>query len=176
MVLAEMWHNNAVLFDSMSQEVNFLATSPIDFVDVYSQAISRRFLTPFAGQISPRPALLVQVHNSKVVTKVQKAAVWTLVAANMLFAFFGLALTLWAVGIGGQKYKARDVYQVYTRLGVMGLSAQLFEKDHSARQVEDEQELFETRYEEKGRSVKRVGIERTATGGSIFTVSEKGEK
>jgi hypothetical protein len=175
MLMAEMWHFNAAYLDVVTHEANFRANTPSEVPEVYAQAISRKFLIPFAGQITARPALLVQTKSSRVVTKVPKAAIWTLVVANMLFAFFGLGLTVWAMLAAKGRDKAREVKQVFSRLGIMGLSAQLFEGEYARREVDGEEELFELRYGEKDRMVKRVGVDKTNSGGAVFTISERWE-
>lgn len=62
-----------------------------------------------------------------------------------------------------------DVAQVCTRLGVAGLAAALFEREHSQQVAESDMDLFE---ENKGASEKRlkVGVRRTDTGGSAFAL------
>lgn len=117
--------------------------------------------------MSARPAVLAQTRTSKVITKVPVAALWLLVLANAIYALLGIALATMAL-----VYTNPSVHQVYTRLSITGIVAQLFEREYAERAVESEESLFRENVE-KDAEVKRVGVRRTDTGGSAFAVSEK---
>lgn len=90
----------------------------------------------------------------------------------MSFAILGLALSGTALRKTGN-----EVYQVYTRLGVSGLSAALFEKGYKERIVREDSKLFEEnlgKAEGGGVVTKKVGVGLTRAGGAGFTISRVG--
>jgi len=132
---------------------------------VYSRAASRQFLLPLAAQTTPRPAIIAQSRNSRVVTKVRSSAIWILVAANLLFVGLGITLCITAlVTLSNNEH----VLQVQARLGITGLTAQLLEGIFAQRKVKDDKQLFECHKEGNGKMKKLVSVERTAEGGIIF--------
>ncbi|KAL5446676.1 hypothetical protein PMIN07_001393 [Paraphaeosphaeria minitans] len=152
------------------QTASASATSMDTFIDAYGLGLSKIRTYSLATQMSPRPALLTQTRTSKVITKVPVAALWLLVLANVLYSLLGLALATMAL-----IYTTPSVHQVYTRLSVTVIVAQLFEREYAERAVESEEKLFRENVE-KGAEVKRVGVRRTDTGGSLFAVSEKSSR
>ncbi|KAK7179762.1 hypothetical protein PSPO01_14154 [Paraphaeosphaeria sporulosa] len=154
-------------YDWALQIASASATSMDAFIDAYGLGLSKVRSYSLATQMSPRPALLTQTRTSKVITKVPVAALWLLVLANVLYSLLGLALATMAL-----IYTNPSVHQVYTRLSVTGIVAQLFEREYAERAVETEMKLFRENVD-KDAEVKRVGVRRTDTGGSLFAISEK---
>jgi hypothetical protein len=140
-------------------------SSPSAFIRSFSLGMSKAYSYPLASQMSGRPSLLAQVRTSKVVTRLPVAALWFLVVANVGYAALGVYLAAWAM------LKATPaVHQVQIRLGIPGLVAALFNKDRFETKVDADGELFEEKFIDVGLATKKVGIMRTGTGGSSFTV------
>lgn len=154
-------------FTKATYAADLLQTSPENFIDVWTAEVTKVLALPLAGQTSPRPAELVQRRVSKVVTKMPISALWILVTANMAFVGLGLGLAVMAL-----LSTSENVYQVQARLGVAGLAAALFEKVHFERVVRSDTDLFAENAAEKSGYIKKVGVKRTDTGGTIFTLSE----
>ncbi|KAF2874177.1 hypothetical protein BDV95DRAFT_666115 [Massariosphaeria phaeospora] len=125
--------------------------------------LSRVYTYPLAAQLSNRPSLLAQQRVSKVITKLPAAALWLLVVANLLFALLGFSLAVSAI-----LRTTPDVHQVQMRLGVTGLAAALFDKIQSERSADTDDNLFEENWKKMPTNIKRVGVEKTDTGGSAF--------
>jgi hypothetical protein len=162
---AEIWKQFPADFQRARDKASVLARTSKEFVETYSQGVSRALLLPFAGQVEPRPALLVQSRSSKIVSKVPKAAVWVLVVSNILFLSLAVGLTVFALVVSS---KDPDVHQVHTRLGISGLASQLFEEGYSQRKVKDSEELFEEHTQDDEKLYKKVRVEITDEGGAQF--------
>ncbi|KAF2465375.1 uncharacterized protein BDR25DRAFT_346241 [Lindgomyces ingoldianus] len=132
----------------------------------YTFGMSRSFLAHIGGQSSPRQALKTQVRVPKLITKVSKAALWTLVVSNLVYAAVGIILAVYAI-----RARSEDVFGFRARLTVGGLAAQIFEKPFADKKADDEWELFR---ESEGLMSSRVGAEKTAVGGTTFWI--KGER
>lgn len=167
MPMSAMWRKFTTQITQATHEANVLAESVDHYVDLFSRGMSRRYTTQFAGQTSSRPSLLVQSRNSRLVSKVPKTAIWILVSANLLFIVLALGLTGFALAAS-----SADVYQVYTRLGVAGLAAQLFEGSYARRVVKNNEELFGEHAEAEDKIIKRVGVERREEGGTELVLLE----
>jgi hypothetical protein len=152
-------------YDRALQSASASATSMDAFIEAYGLGLSKIRSYSLATQMSPRPALLAQTRTSKVITKVPVAALWLLVLANALYTLFALALATMAL-----IYTNPSVHQVYTRLSVTGIVAQLFEREHAERAVVSDDMLFRENVD-KDAEILRVGVRRTNTGGSAFAVS-----
>lgn len=137
------------------------------FIDSYALSLAKVRSYSLATQMSPRPALLTQTRNSKVITKVPVAALWLLVIANALYALFSLGLAVMAL-----VYTTPSVHQVYTRMSITGIVAQLFEREYAERAVDSEEMLFRENVDKEA-EIKRVGVRRTDTGGSAFAISSE---
>jgi hypothetical protein len=166
MAMAEMFDHGVTSREVVVSEANYMATNMDEFLQSYTRGLARSYLAPLGAQSSPRPALLVQSRNSRIVSQVPKAALWLLVTANLLYIILAISLTVLALQV-----TSMDVEQLQTRLNVTGLAAQLFEGAYAGRQVRDEKELFEASARVDG-GVKRVGVQRTLTGGTTFEVVE----
>ncbi|KAF2726617.1 hypothetical protein EJ04DRAFT_571109 [Polyplosphaeria fusca] len=146
------------------------AESPQQFIDRLAYGISQSFIVPIATQLSPRPALLAQRRISKVMTKIPTVAICLLVLANGLYALLGMGLAVLAL-----IRTSPAVHQVQTRLSVTGLVAQLFEPERSRCAVGSESDLFSGSSGAGIAAVKRVGVKRTDTDGSVFVVNDSKE-
>lgn len=100
-------------FDDVLREASISLSTPQSFIDACSLGMSKVMTLPLASQTTGRPARLVQRRISKVITKLPKAALWSLVSANLLFASLGLFLTTLALFV-----TSPDIHQVQVRLGV----------------------------------------------------------
>lgn len=96
-------------------EFDIFTDTPTNVVENYPRIYSQKLLATFAGVTQLRPALLTQVRSSQVVTRVPKSAVWLLIAANMLFALFAVAMATYVLSVA-----SIDVHQVHTRLSISG--------------------------------------------------------
>lgn len=139
--------------------------SPDEFISTYSREVSRILTHSLAAQTVAQTVLLAQTRVSKVVTQLPANALWVLVAANIFFAMIGVGLAVLALLSASEA-----VHQVHTRLGVTGLVAALFEDSHAERAVKSDTDLFEERLGGRSRQPKKVGVRRTTTGGSTFTL------
>ena len=152
-------------YDRALQYASSSASSMQAFIDSYALGLSKIRSYSLSTQMSPRPALLTQTRDSKVITRVPVAALWLLVLANGLYALLGLGLAVTAL-----IYTNPSVHQVYTRMSITGIVAQLFEREYAERAVESEEMLFRENVD-KDAEIKRVGVRRTDTGGSAFAIS-----
>jgi hypothetical protein len=163
-------------FDDVLREASLELSTPESFLKAIEIGMGKVQTLPLAAQTVGHDARLVQRKVSKVITSLPKAALWGLVVSNLLFSFLGLTLTVLALIA-----TSPSVHQVRVRLSVAGLVAQLFETQHSEREVDDDIDLFKKRDREvsggdSARDIK-VGVRRTDTGGSMFTtVSHDGEE
>jgi len=114
--------------------------------------------------------LKVQSRSSKIVTRVQKGAVWTLVCANLLYALLAIGLTTFAL-----LSSSITVHQVCTRMTVAGLVAQLFEGQFAWRMVSGSNELFEEN-SNHGSKPKRVMTVRLPDGGTELGLLDTGSE
>lgn len=137
-------------------------SSPDNFISSFELGMSKAYSYPLASQLSSRPSLLTQVRSSKVVTRLPVAALWTLVAANTLYAVLGMVIAICAM-----RKASAEVGQVQMRLGVAGFVAALFERAQFERVVASEEALFET--SRKG-SEKKIAVVATDEGGSSFAM------
>lgn len=141
-----------------------------EFIKAYEITSSKLLVRPIVAQTSNRPSLLVQKRRSRLLTRLPVVSLWFLVVANLLYAVLGLCLAGWAF-----VNTSPSIHQVYTRLSISGLVAELFEKPFSKRVVKRDLDLFEDgdgRKPERG--VKNVGVRMTDAGGSeLFLTAAK---
>ena len=152
-------------FPTAVDDANQIQTSTEDMVNAYALAMSQRFLATLSGQLSNRPSPKAQRGNSILITQMPKATLWTLVTLSLLFALFGIGLTGIALVV-----LSVDVQQIQMRLSIARLTVEVFEKRNSERLVKSETELFQENDEEP--VVRRIGVRRTDTGGTVFSSSE----
>jgi hypothetical protein len=99
------------------------------------------------------------------VTKLPVAALWFLIVANVVFAMFGFGLAMWAM------IRATPVvHQLQMRLGISGLVAALFDREHSELKAEDEDHLVAKGDVDGGAEVRKIEFYRTRAGGAGFEV------
>ena len=164
MPMALMFRFSTVLLEYARTEASVVAKSLDEYVQIFSRSMASKYLAPIAGQVSSRPALLVQTRSSRIVSKVPKTALWILITANILYIILAITLAILALLV-----MSTDVYQLHTRLNVTGLAAQLFEGPYAEQKVKDNKELFQMPAKVDG-GLNRVRIHRTATGGTKFSV------
>jgi hypothetical protein len=156
-------------FDDVLREASLELSTPASFLAAIEIGMSKVQTLPLAAQTIGREARLVKRRVSKVITSLPKAALWGLVVANMLFSLLGFTITVMAL-----MATSPSVHQVRIRLSVAGLVAQLFETQHSERAVDDDVDLFKKGPtgdgERDGGGAVKVGVRRTDTGGSLFTI------
>ena len=138
------------------------------FVEKVSRSASEVFAKLLATQLSSRPALLVQERTSRLVTKLQTAALWFLVTTNLLYVVFSISLAVLALVATSD-----GVHQVHTRLSIAGLVAELFEKPYSRRAVSSDSDLFENS-DSNSEAMKCVEVAMTDEGVSEFVLCERG--
>lgn len=100
---------------------------------------------------------MAQERSTKLVTRISKAPLYTLVLANMLFVVLGIALAVLAIARSGG-----EVREVQARLSIEGLVADIFEGRRAKERVESIDDLFEEKY---GQESTRVVIRNSAQGG-----------
>jgi len=120
------WLSNSLASNSMSK-----------FMTRRANTFSSLALAHYAAQIDTRTIELAQLRENPVVAKVPIAPLWTLVAANLTYAFFAIVSTVLAI-----ISNSRDVSQVQKRLRILGLVAQPFESPHSEKVIGEGEGTF----------------------------------
>lgn len=128
--------------------------------DDWASAYSVAALALSSGFMAPRANLEEQVRSSKLVSRVPKAPLYTLVALNCVYALSGLVLAWFAAR--AEPEKTNDLRE---RLSTSALVAFCFEGDRARRAVEKKRELFD---EHAGVGTGRVGLARAQEGGVSF--------
>ena len=165
---AYVWGNMADAFTTAVDDANQAQNSSIDMTNAYSLAMSQRFVATLSGQLSDRPSPKVQRRKTILITQMPRAALWTLVSLNLLFALFGIVLAGIALVV-----LTVDVQQTQMKLSIAGLTAVVFEKRNSELRVKRETDLFQEH--DKDPVLRRIGVVRTDTGGISFSASENGD-
>ena len=155
-------------FTTAVDDANQAQNSSIDMTNAYSLAMSQRFVATLSGQLSDRPSPKVQRRKTILITQMPRAALWTLVSLNLLFALFGIVLASIALVV-----LTVDVQQTQMKLSIAGLTAVVFEKQNSELRVKRETDLFQEH--DKDPVLRRIGVVRTDTGGISFSASENGD-
>lgn len=65
-----------------------------------------------------------------------------------------------------------EVSQVQTRLGVAGLVAALFDREHSERPAGSDERLFVENVSTSANDLKKIAVMKTKEGGSSFTLCQ----
>jgi len=146
---------SVAIFSNTSQEL----------ADKIAATYSQTALALGAQSVLRRPALAVQERETFLVSRVQAAPLYTLVAANLLFVLFGIVLTCIAIITSGE-----DVREVQARLSIVGLVADRFEAHRGRNGVENLDDYFE---EKEGNDSMRVAIRETDQKGFAYVVLEK---
>lgn len=126
-------------------------SSPDNFIRSIELGMSKAYSYPLASQLSGRPSLLTQTRSSKVVTRLPITALWSLVAASLLYVLIGLVIGLCAIS-----ELTYEVSQVKMRLSVVGLVATLFAREQSEEVVANEKVIFDNNDDVD--TVKRVAV------------------
>ncbi|KAF2736476.1 hypothetical protein EJ04DRAFT_160100 [Polyplosphaeria fusca] len=79
-----------VLSETVVLGANALSNSAEDFRRRASRGMAKNYLAPIAAQSSPRPAHLVQSRDSRIVSRIPKAALWLLFTANVLYIILAI--------------------------------------------------------------------------------------
>jgi hypothetical protein len=138
------------------------ATDAQDLADQIALAYSKVALGVGAQSVQRAPALAAQERTSLLVTRLPMAALFSLVAANLLFVLVGVALTIAALATSGG-----EVREVQARLSIFGLVADRFEGLRASRRAEEMEDLFEER---DGKGSMRVAVHQVVTGGYTYNV------
>ena len=123
----------------------------------FAMSFNRASLSVGASTLQPNDAIVAQERSTKLVTRIPKAPLYTLLLANMLFVALGIALAVLAIARGGG-----EVREIQARLSIEGLVASVFEGGRAKEGVESVDDLFEEKY---GQESTRVGINNSAQGG-----------
>ena len=146
-------------------DLAIFSNSAQDLADKMGLAYSRAALAIGAQSVMRTPALAVQQRKSFIVARVPAAPLFTLVAANVLFAIAGVVLT----GIAfTSSRRNQDVREVQSRFNIVGLVANNFEDMANRGSVKEMDEYFE---EKKGHGSKRIGLVRNRFGGYSYEVA-----
>jgi hypothetical protein len=148
---------SVAIFSDTSQEL----------ADKVAATYSRTVLALGAQSVLRRPVIAVQERQSFLVSRVQAAPLYTLVAANLLFVLFGIVLAGIAIRTSGG-----DVREVQARLSIVGLVADRFEAHRGRDGVENMDDYFE---EKEGNDSMRIAIRETDQKGFAYIVLEKTE-
>jgi hypothetical protein len=88
----------------------------------FAMSFNRATLSVGASTLQPNDAIVAQERSTKLVTRIPKAPLYTLVLANMLFVVLGIALAIMAIARSGG-----EVREIQARLSIEGLVADRFE-------------------------------------------------
>lgn len=165
MPLSQMW-NQMPEAKSRAVYVASKGRNAAEFVDLFSFEMSHYFVVPLAAHSIKRPSLKAQARESMIVAQVSKTALWTLVSTNLLFVLLGVFLSVLAL-----RAMSEDSHQVQLRLGVAGLTAQLFDEKKIKNSIDNETDLFKGESGVYNTST-RVLVQKTNLHGIIFTTSD----
>jgi hypothetical protein len=123
----------------------------------FAMSFNRASLSVGASTLQPNDAIVAQERSTKLVTRIPKAPLYTLVLANMLFVAVGIALAVLAI-----TRSDGEVREIQARLSIEGLVAGMFEGRRAKERVDSIDDLFE---EKHGQESTRVVIHNSAQGG-----------
>lgn len=144
----------------LHSKVNFIASnsrSSQDLGNGFATVFGETLMGLAAGQMSNRTALEQQTRSTKIVAKVNKVSLWTLVGLN--FAYAGLGIVFALIALFTTREGHRDVQ---VKLSAPGLVAELFEESYTGKPVDSTEKLFR-KYD--GLSSAKIGFTRTNAGG-----------
>lgn len=150
-------------FTNMISTMNMAATvakSAQELADQFASLLGKTMLSGAAGSLRHAPATTAQLRQQVLVSRVPKAPLFLLVAANLCFPALGAILTTLAVKTSPEDRQAQ------TRLGIHGLTTHLFDKRYARLPVSTVEELYEE-FHDPNNTV-RVGICSSSSGGSKF--------
>lgn len=140
-----------------SASVAVFSDSMQELCHKFAMSFNRASLSVGASTLQPNDAILAQERSTKLVTRIPKAPLYTLVLANMLFVALGIALAALAIARSGG-----EVREIQARLSIEGLVANIFEGRRAKERVESIENLFEEKY---GQESTRIIIHNSAQGG-----------
>jgi hypothetical protein len=140
-----------------SASVAVFSNSMQELCHKFAMSFSRASLSVGASALQPNDAIVGQERSTKLVTRIPKAPLYTLVLANMLFVALGIALAVLAIARSGGELR-----EIQARLSIEGLVADIFEGRRAKERVESMDDLFEEKY---GQESTRVIIHNSALGG-----------
>jgi hypothetical protein len=164
--VANIWQGSmaytSIGWPSLEQAASLatFSNSAQELADKIALAYSRVALAVGADVVVPSRASAAQQRNSFLVSRVQAAPLFTLVAANLLFVLLGVVLTIVALVAGNG-----EVHDVQARLSIVGLVADAFEGSRARRGVENMDDLFQET-DEYGNI--RIAIDRSTDGGYTY--------
>ncbi|KAI8931207.1 hypothetical protein NX059_011556 [Plenodomus lindquistii] len=108
--------------DSLSQirDRGYFASTFHEYYALYELAMARFHLMPLAAHTIPETSPTSQRRVKSIEAKVPAAALWSIVAANSLFAALALVVAILA-----WRASSDQVHQIQLRLGITGLTAAL---------------------------------------------------
>lgn len=134
-----------------------------EMADSWARAYSRTAAALAAGIVSPRADLAEQIRSTKLVSRVPKAPLYTLVALNSLYAILGVTLAWFAI-----RSNPHETNELREKLSTAGLVALCFEGRRAERRVRKKKEMFRE-CEKSGEASGLVGIEESIReGGHVF--------
>lgn len=131
--------------------------SAVEVADIFASSYSTIALSIAAQTIEARPVLAGQRRDVLLLTKLQRAPLYALLATNLLFVLVGLVLAVWAIVDAKQ-----PVHEIQTRLTIFGLAADRFEGQRARLAVKSMDHVFEEKATTRSR---RVVLEPTVQGG-----------
>ena len=133
--------------------------------DSWAKAYSRAAMALTAGIMTARRDLEEQIRSTKLVSRVPKAPLYTLVALNSIYAILGVVLACLALGSNPS-----ETNELREKLSTAGLVAACFEGDRAERSVDKKREMFA---EYEGVSSGRLGVEQSISqGGYVFRLRQ----
>lgn len=148
------------------QMVSIIAENSQDLANEFAIEYSKIALSIAAGSVVRTAPIVVQNRDSVLVAKVPKAPMFLLVAINLVFVIVGAFLGYTALRSSSEAHEAQ------ARFSIAGLVANLFEGD-VARNPGYAVERLYGEYWDGGRTMSKVGIARTNSGGYVLRVLEK---
>ncbi|EXJ58734.1 hypothetical protein A1O7_06164 [Cladophialophora yegresii CBS 114405] len=129
--------------------------------DAWARAYSRTAMALGSGIMTARADLDEQMRSTRLVSRVPKAPLYTLVALNTVYAVLGFVLAWLALSSNPS-----ETNELREKLSTAGLVAFCFEGDRADKRVDKKREMFA---EYEGAPSSRVGVEEsTYHGGYVF--------
>ncbi|KIW61169.1 hypothetical protein PV05_01326 [Exophiala xenobiotica] len=133
--------------------------------DSWAKAYSKAALALSAGVMTGRADLEEQQRSTRLVARVPKAPLFSLVGLNSLYAILGVLLAVLALGS-----HPKETNELRERLSISGLVAACFEGESADKAVNKKREMFA---EYEGIDTGRVGIEESGRhGGYVFRLRQ----
>lgn len=151
-----LWNSVMGYFDStahLTQGLNAAILSPTAAImaQVWARSFSEQAVAILSSAFNARPNLEESQVSSKIVTKIARWPLLTLVASNLVFALLGLALGLFVL-----VNDSAAVSAVTRGLGVEGIVARMFEREGGMIEGKDSFSCFE----ESNGHTERVAVEK----------------